>query len=80
MRSVRYCRTCAPSGQVGEIECAVCGDGPLLAEDLAADDLLAGAAVDEWLMSTGWRPAGPWCPKCNPGPRRPSNGGAARLA
>lgn len=79
VRAVRYCRTCAPSGQVGEIECAICGDGPLLAENLATGDLLASAAVDEWLISTGWSPAGPWCPLCDPG-RRQIRPGAARLA
>jgi hypothetical protein len=61
----RYCRACAPTGTVGEIECAGCGDGPLLAEELADTDLLTGAAVDAWLTETGWRPAGPWCPDCD---------------
>ena len=68
--AVRYCRGCAPTGPVGEIECVLCGDGPLLGGDLADGDLLTSAAVDEWLATSGWRPAGPWCPVCDP--RRPS--------
>lgn len=75
VRMARFCRDCAPTGEVGEIECLGCGDGPLLAGELADADLLTGAAIDAWLAETGWRPAGPWCPKCSstrhpPHPRR----------
>lgn len=75
VRMARFCRACAPTGEVGEIECLGCGDGPLLAGELADADLLTGAAIDSWLAATGWRPAGPWCPQCSsarhiPQPRR----------
>jgi hypothetical protein len=65
VRVARYCRECAPTGTVGEIECAGCGDGPLLAGELADADLLTGAAIDAWLSESGWRPVGPWCPECD---------------
>jgi hypothetical protein len=65
VREARYCCACAPTGLVGEIECAGCGDGPLLAGELADADLLAGAAIDAWLSQSGWRPVGPWCPDCD---------------
>lgn len=76
----RYCRGCAPRGPVGEIACVMCGDGPLLAGELAGDDLLTGAAVDDWLLSSGWRPAGPWCPDCDPDRRRRPGRDASRSA
>jgi len=60
----RFCRRCAPTGPVEDVACAACGDGPLLAGDLAVPDLAAAAAIDAWLEQTGWRPAGPWCPTC----------------
>ncbi len=60
----RLCRRCAPTGPVDDLACAACGDGPLLAGDLAVPDLAAAAAIDAWLEQTGWRPAGPWCPTC----------------
>lgn len=63
--AARFCRGCAPAGPVGEVECLECGDGPLLTGTLAhAADLVTTAAVDAWLETTGWRPAGPWCPTC----------------
>lgn len=68
----RFCAVCAPGGAVGEVECVVCGDGPLLTAELARGDLLAGAAVDGWLAETGWRPAGPWCPECDPARDHPT--------
>ncbi len=60
----RFCRRCAPTGPVEDVACAACGDGPLLAGDLAVPDLAAAAAIDAWLEQTGWRSAGPWCPTC----------------
>ena len=65
VRIARYCAACAPGGTVGEIECAGCGDGPLLAGELAEADLLTGAVIDAWLAASGWRPVGPWCPDCD---------------
>jgi hypothetical protein len=65
VRIARYCARCAPGGTVGEIECVGCGDGPLLAGELAEADLLTGAVIDGWLAASGWRPVGPWCPDCD---------------
>ncbi len=68
--AARFCRACAPRGPIAEVACAACGDGPLLAGDLAAAaDLATTAAIDAWLVETGWRPAGPWCPDCRGGRR-----------
>jgi hypothetical protein len=65
-RVPRYCRICTPTGTVGEKDCAGCGDGPLLADELADADLLTGAVINAWLSQTGWRPAGPWwCRACD---------------
>lgn len=65
----RFCRACRPRGDVGELACAACGDGPLLAGALAQADLVGSAAIDTWLAATGWSlaltgRAGPWCPAC----------------
>lgn len=68
----RFCRGCAPAGSVDDIECAVCGDGPLLTTDLAAVDLIVSAAIERWLRETGWsatRAHEPCCPRCTR-PRR----------
>jgi len=62
---------CAPTGPVNDVACAACGDGPLLAGDLAVPDLAAAAAIDAWLEQTGWRSAGPWCPTCAVAVHRP---------
>jgi len=63
----RFCRDCIPPGPVGDVACAWCGDGPLLAGDLAAGDARAAAAVQGWLAGAGWRLAGPVCPACAAG-------------
>ncbi|WP_224400944.1 hypothetical protein [Pseudonocardia sp. ICBG1034] len=62
--SRRFCRGCAPDGPVDEVVCARCGDGPLLAGELTNLDLEVTAAIDAWLVETGWRLAGPVCPGC----------------
>lgn len=59
-----FCRGCAPGGAVDEVTCARCGDGPLLAGELTAMNLVVSAAVDAWLAAAGWRLAGPVCPAC----------------
>ena len=63
----RFCRDCIPPGPVGDVACAWCGDGPLLAGDLAAGDARAAAAVQGWLAGAGWRLAGSVCPACAAG-------------
>ena len=63
--AARFCRGCRPTGAVGELACAGCGDGPLLSRDLLVEgDLATSATIDAWLTATGWRPVGPWCPAC----------------
>lgn len=74
----RFCRTCAPSGLVTEVACAVCADGPLLAGELAT---AAGrGVVDAWLVGQGW-PCDEvvLCPRCSPvaPPARPCPNRAA---
>ncbi|MDN5918034.1 MAG: hypothetical protein L0I76_23555 [Pseudonocardia sp.] len=60
-----FCRAFAPAGgRVVDVACARCGDGPLLAGDLAAGDEAATAVVHSWLAGTGWRLAGPVCLEC----------------
>lgn len=59
-----FCRACAPGGDVDEITCTRCGDGPLLAGPLTHLDLHVTATVDAHLAAHGWRTAGPVCPDC----------------
>jgi hypothetical protein len=60
----RFCHACMPDGPVGDLSCTQCGDGPLLAGDLARPT--AAALVERWLHTQGWRtgPA-PTCPTCS---------------
>lgn len=60
----RFCRSCAPSGPVADVECVRCGDGPLLAGDLAGADVEATTLVQGWMSAAGWRLSGPVCPDC----------------
>lgn len=64
----RFCRGCAPAGPVTDLACARCGDGPLLAGDLAAGDANTGAGpgavVQAWMSAAGWALTGPVCPSC----------------
>lgn len=62
-----YCRACPPAGPITDLTCLLCGDGPLLVGDLAADpDGALPAAARHWLTATGWRLDGPVCPDCRP--------------
>jgi hypothetical protein len=65
LRESRFCRACAPPELVGEIACAVCADGPLLAGEFTEDSL------STWLTERGWQARGDsrdrWlCPRCTP--------------
>jgi len=54
----QHCRHCQPHGPVVDIACAVCGDGPILAGDLATAATDAGTPpepVQQWLAADGWR-------------------------
>jgi len=54
----QHCRHCQPHGPVVDIACAVCGDGPILAGDLATAAIDAGTPpepVQQWLGADGWR-------------------------
>lgn len=61
-----FCRGCAPTGRVADVVCVRCGDGPLLAGDLAIDDGQGPppAPVRGWLSAAGWQLSGPVCPGC----------------
>jgi len=54
----RHCRRCQPHGPVVDIACAVCGDGPILAGDLATAATDAGTPpkpLQQWLAADGWQ-------------------------
>jgi DNA invertase Pin-like site-specific DNA recombinase len=52
-----HCSVCQPHQRVATVVCQLCGDGPLLAGDLAAEatDELAPAVVRTWLVNKGWQ-------------------------
>lgn len=60
----RFCRGCAPAGPVTDVVCVRCGDGPLLAGELAGGNAEAPAVVAAWMSAAGWRLSGPVCPDC----------------
>lgn len=61
-----FCRDCAPTGPVLDLTCTRCGDGPLLAGDIADRPEQAAAL----LIAAGWQLTGPpTCPSC---PRIPA--------
>ncbi|WP_060722611.1 hypothetical protein [Pseudonocardia sp. EC080625-04] len=69
-----FCRDCAPTGPVADLTCTRCGDGPLLAGDIAENPEQATPL----LTAAGWQLTGPaTCPSCCrvtaglPHPRRP---------
>ena len=55
-----FCRGCAPAGPVVDLSCIRCGDGPLLAGDIAERPEHA----EPLLTAAGWQLAGPTCPSC----------------
>ncbi|MEQ3552838.1 hypothetical protein WIS52_20415 [Pseudonocardia nematodicida] len=62
-----YCRACPPDAAITDLTCLRCGDGPLLAGELAADPHgQLPAPAQEWLLAAGWRLDGPLCPGCQP--------------
>lgn len=52
-----HCSSCQPHQQVATVVCELCGDGPLLVNDLAAaaTDELPPAVVRPWLVTRGWQ-------------------------
>ena len=52
-----HCSACQPHQRVATVVCELCGDGPLLAGDLAAGatDDLPLAVVRTWLVNKGWQ-------------------------
>lgn len=51
-----HCLSCQPHQQVATVVCQLCGDGPLLAGELAtATDELPPAVVRTWLTTKGWQ-------------------------
>jgi len=54
----QHCHHCQPHHPVLDVACAVCGDGPILAGDLATDLTDAGPPpkpVQQWLAADGWQ-------------------------
>jgi len=54
----QHCRRCQPHHPVLDIACVVCGDGPILAGDLATAAIDAGPPpkpVQQWLAADGWQ-------------------------
>lgn len=51
-----HCAACQPHQRVATVVCELCGDGPLLVNDLAAaaTDELPPAVVRTWLVTHGW--------------------------
>ena len=55
----RHCRTCQPHGPVVDVECARCGDGPIITGALAQDSAPGSVAYParRWLVAAGWATA-----------------------
>lgn len=73
----RHCTRCQPAGPVAALVCIGCGDGPLLAGNLAvrfdAGGIAAVEPVRAWLADHGWQGVDPAataageglvCPRC----------------
>ena len=55
----RHCRACHPRGLVVDVECARCGDGPIITGALAQDSASGSVAYParRWLVAAGWSTA-----------------------
>ncbi len=54
----RHCRRCQPHSAVADVACVACGDGPILAGDLATAATGADTPpepVQRWLAAEGWQ-------------------------
>jgi DNA invertase Pin-like site-specific DNA recombinase len=72
-----HCSACQPHQRVATVVCQLCGDGPLLAGDLAAGatDELPPAVVRPWLVNQGWQVSPELlCPDHPHPPREPGPG------
>jgi DNA invertase Pin-like site-specific DNA recombinase len=72
-----HCSVCQPHQRAATVVCELCGDGPLLAGDLAAasDDDLPSSMVLEWLVDKGWQVSPRLlCPDHPHPPREPGPG------
>ena len=54
-----HCRACQPHGSVVNVECARCGDGPIITGVLAQDSAVGSVAYParRWLVAAGWSTA-----------------------
>jgi hypothetical protein len=65
-----HCTQCQPRSGYTSVDCATCGDGPMLAGELAAHttaEPAPPAPVLDWLTTRGWRVAADGrttCPGC----------------
>lgn len=61
-----HCARCQPHQRLATLDCARCGDGPLLVGELSefGADGLPAAPVRAWLLGRGWRlDPRPLCPR-----------------
>jgi hypothetical protein len=68
IRRTRYCVKCAPGNVFTSIDCAHCGDGPIVL--VRTDPASAHAVLRTALTMSGWitTPAGEWlCAECQAG-------------
>ncbi|MBV9162626.1 MAG: recombinase family protein [Pseudonocardiales bacterium] len=75
-----HCSACQPHQQAVTVVCELCGDGPLLAGDLAAAaaDGPLPAAVRAWLAEKGWQLSPR--PLCPDHPRPPAGPGPSTVS
>jgi hypothetical protein len=66
IRTARYCHECAPRTVFTSIDCAHCGDGPLVVLGAPADPDRARDVIDSVLSQSGWNctETGDWI--CHP--------------
>lgn len=71
-----HCSSCQPHQQVATVVCQLCGNGPLLAGNLAATatDELPPAVVRTWLTTKGWQITPRLVCPDHPRPRKPGPG------
>jgi hypothetical protein len=71
-----HCSSCQPHQQVATVVCQLCGDGPLLAGDLAtaATDEVAPVVVRTWLTTKGWQISPRLVCPDHPHPHKPGPG------
>ncbi|TCO44249.1 hypothetical protein EV192_12422 [Actinocrispum wychmicini] len=68
IRQARYCHQCAPGNVFASVDCAHCGDGPLVVLKSPVEPAGAHMLLRTALTTSGWNttPAGRWvCADCH---------------